>query len=288
MKMIKRALAIAAIVLTSFSASASLINVGGVVWDPDKPFLDFSGGSLAIYQQLDLGTGELSGYGRVSSINGSSLFCPDCELTFHFDGYILADSEASPLSGDDYFTGGSMKFWVDKSPEIFLPGDDPADATNLTLENTGSDGGINELWLELVGHILDDDPDTGDVEGEGITFVGHTDGTGSVTGTGALDVIGGLAAGNIVSGTQINAFGDEEDPIITFSDFTFGSTFSKFFMFPTGGTPIPGVDDAPDTPTLLAIGFGGATFAADSIPEPSTLAIFAFGIIALAFRMRNK
>jgi len=285
MNIVKKALAISAIVLTSFSASATLINVGGIIWDPDDPNgLDFSGGTLAVYQQLDLGTGELSGYGRVGSLNGSSLFCSGCELTFQFDGYFLAPSEETPFLGQDYFTGGSVRFYVDFSPEVTPPVDfgdpDPSDPTNLTFANTGGEGGLNELWLELAGHVLDDNPDTEFVEGEGITFIGNNDGTNSVTGTGALNVIGGLAMGNMVSDTLINSYnpGIDLPPIISFSDFTFGSTFSVFGVDPTGGTD----GEALGTSTGLI------TFAGESIPEPSTLAIFALGLIALALRGRSK
>ncbi|PKI17343.1 hypothetical protein [Colwellia sp. 12G3] len=110
MNIVKKALAIAAIVLTSFSASATLINVGGVEWDPDYVF-DFNGVAGVIYQEIDLGTGNLSAYGRVTSLNGlgAADLCPGCELTFHFGGYNLSGADAA-LTSDFEYTGGWMNF----------------------------------------------------------------------------------------------------------------------------------------------------------------------------------
>lgn len=277
MNIVKRALAIAAMLLASFSALGTTI--GGVTWDPDYIF-DFEGVSASAYQQLDLGTGELSGYGRVFSLNGEADFCNiggiACELTFQFDSYYLAPSETTPFVGVDFFTGGSVKFYVDETPDAPI-----ANKALLTKDNTG-DGDIgfgaeNDLWLELSGHVLDDD---GGVDGEGITFWGlNPDLFGSAIGGGALDVVGGLAAGEIIPNTQENTWNlDPDGPITTYSDFTFGSTFSKFHVDLTGGT-----DGMP-----LGTSVGGLTFAADTIPEPSTLGIFGLGLIALAFRVHNK
>jgi len=267
MNIVKKALAITVIALTSLPSLATI--VGGVMWDPDYG-LDFEGVSSAAYQQLDLGTGELSGYGRVASINGDGGFCSGCELTYQFDSYYLADSEETPFIGDDYFTGGIVRFYVDYTIDAPL-----FNKILLTETNTGSEGGINALWLQLAGHVLD-----GGVEG--ITFIGHNDGTSSATGSGALDVTGGLAMGHIVPDTKMNVFDldDEVDPapVVSFSDFTFASSFSVFSVDDTGGT-----DGMP-----LGSSVGGATFAAKSIPEPSTIAIFALGLIALAMGAHNK
>ena len=256
MNIVKKALAGAAMVLASLSASASLINIGGVVWDPDHAS-DFSGVSGVIYQEIDIGTGALSGYGRVTSLNGegSANLCPSCELTFHFGGYTPSVIDAA-LSVDTEYSGGWMKFWVDDSPDA-----PEFDALDLTALNTGSDGGNNALWLELSGHVIG---------GTETTFVGGTNLAGFPAGFGALDVVGGLAMGNIDTDSIFL-------PNQTLTDLVFGSTFTNF------GVEL-GVDDLP----VKLWGTGSADFQGQSIPEPTTLGVFGLALIALAFGARKR
>lgn len=250
MNIVKKALAIAAMVLASFSASASLINVGGVVWDPDHG-TDFSGVSGVIYQEIDLGTGDLSGYGRITSLNGLGYLdlCPGCELTFHFGGYSVSAADDLVTAGQEY-NGGWMKFWVDNTADA-----PEADPLLLTAANTGDDGGANSLWLDLVGHHS---------LGTETTFVGGVNNFGFPSGVGALDVVGGLAMGNI--DTDSMAVGNQ-----TFADIVFGSTFTHF-----------------STDGVKLWGTGSADFQGQSIPEPATLGIFGLALIALAFGVRNR
>ena len=256
MNIVTKALAIAAMVLVSFSASASLMNVGGVVWDKDDAS-DFSGVSGVIYQEIDLGTGALSGYGRVTSLNGegSASLCPSCELTFHFGGFTPSVVDEA-LSVDTEYAGGWMKFWVDDSPDA-----PEFDALDLTALNTGSDGGNNTLWLELAGHTM---------AGAETTFVGGTNLAGFPAGFGTLDVVGGLASWHINTNTML--VGNQ-----TYADIVFGSSFTNFGV-------VLGVDDVP----MKLWGTGSADFRGDSIPEPATLGIFGLGLIALAFGVRNR
>ncbi len=250
MKTVKRTLAAFAMILASFSTSASLINVGGVEWDPDNGS-DFNGTTGVIYQQVD--GGELSGYGRLTVLNGLGVddLCPGCELTFHFGGFMVADDVTTPNQLE--FKDGWMKFWVDDTPDA--PDSEPLD---LTAANTGDGdvgfGAENTLWLELAGHIFSD-LDT--------TFIGGELG-GVPIGIGYLDVTGGLAAGNIDTDSIVA-------PDDSLADIVFGSTFTKFAL----------VDG-------ILVGTGSANFSGESIPEPSTLGIFGLGLIALAFGVRNK
>lgn len=248
MKIVKRALAVTAILLASFSTSASLINVGGVVWDPDHVF-DLFGGAGVIYQNVDLNNGTIDGYGRITTLNGldSGDLCPGCELTFHFGGYTLDTND--PTSGVDY-KGGWMNLWVDETPDSSA-----SDASQLTFANTGDDGGNNALWLSLVGHVI---------AGTDTTFVGATTGTGALEGDGAFDVTGGLAAWHIDTNSMLL-------PNQTTTDIIFASDFTKLF-YAEGQIE----------------GYGTADFSGDSIPEPSTLAIFGLGLIALALRVHSK
>ncbi|MCB1801693.1 MAG: hypothetical protein KDI82_08405 [Gammaproteobacteria bacterium] len=178
-------------------ASAAPMNVGGVIWDPDHA-LDFSSFSIAIHQDIDSMTGELSGYGFISTMNGTpqGTFCPGCEVTFTFSGFfptgggaILPGGVGSAIE----YTGGMVSVYVDDSPEIT----NPADFTTLNLGNT-SDG---DMWLDLAGNG---------------TFTGTVTAAG-LSGIGQLDVTGGLAAGNFDTNTQVNG-----------SDVTFSNSFTFF------------------------------------------------------------
>jgi hypothetical protein len=258
MNIVKRALAITAIVLTSFTASASLINIAGVEWDPSDPE-DFEGGSAIIYQQFNLVTGELSGYGRITSLNGYEDICPGCELSYQFGGYTPSADILPP--GSDYFKGGWMKFWVDTTPDILTV----TDKTALTLDNTGgSDGdGANLLWLDLTGHII---------AGAETTFAGmESPLTGLLSGDGALDVVGGAAMSNFDT-TMWLLLND------TFTDIVFRGDFDAW----TAGTLDVTTGDA------ILYSRGSADFHGNSIPEPGTLGIFALSLISLAIGVRNR
>src|ERR1700745_2657201 len=78
-------------------AHATPVNIGGVVIDPDSP-LDFGGVTATVQQSINPGTGELSGYAVITSLDGNSsgIFCPGCELTAHYWGYFPVGSNATP------------------------------------------------------------------------------------------------------------------------------------------------------------------------------------------------
>ncbi|ALO33636.1 hypothetical protein CMT41_02070 [Colwellia sp. MT41] len=263
--MIKRALAIAVMVLASFSASAGLINVGGVVWDPDDG-ADLRGGSAIIYQQINILTLELSGYGRLTSINGYADICPGCELSYQFGGYTISADAAA--AGDTNFKGGWMEFWVDTSPDILTV----TDQEKLTLQNTGGsdDDGDNLLWLALRGHIF---------AGDETTFIGSSSLTGLLNGAGALDVVGGVAMWNFDTNMWPLSNG-------SMTDIVFSGDFDSW----SNGWVVNGVtqDSFDESGTAVRYSTGSADFHGYSIPEPNTLGIFALGLILLAFGVRIK
>ncbi len=247
MNIVKKALAITAIVLASFSVSATLI--GGVQWDPNHP-VDFKGVASSIYQEVSL-TGVLSGYGRITSFNEGTTddLCPGCELTFHFGGFTPSVVDAA-VSDDFEYSGGWMKLWVDYSIEVV----NPNAISSMTFGTTGDDGGANALWLDLEGH---------EYIGTETTFIG-TVFENLLQGAGFFDVVGGLAMGSLNTNTIVTT----GSPVVGNADFSFTSSFTDF-PSETSST-------------------GTANFKGKSIPEPSTLAIFALGLIALAMRAHNK
>jgi hypothetical protein len=245
MNMIKKIMASMVIVVASFSTSASLINVGGVVWDPDSG-LDFQGTTGAIYQMIAL-DGTLSGYGTVATLNGTNInsLCPGCELTFQFGDFTPSAIDiAASLTN---FKEGWVKFYVDNTPDA-----DQADPMSLTDLNTGSEGGANSLWLDLEGAI---------VIGTETTLNAGPNPFGTAGGSGALNVIGGAAAGNFDTNTMGSG-----------SDIAFTSAFS-----------LPKTDDAGN---LYSI--GSANFDGQSIPEPTSLAVFGLALLAFGANARKK
>lgn len=220
-----KSIAAAAALIAGASAQAALINVGGVIWNPDAP-TDWSGQSINMRQFINPITGELSGFGIQTVMNGTAqaAFCPGCELTFQFGGYMPVGGTIIPGVGQAVsYTGGWAKFYVDHSPEVANPGDYLA----LTFANTG-DGA---LWLDLAGNG---------------TFVGTNLFNSILSGLGFLDAVGGLAFSNFDTNTQNGA------------DFRYSAslTFSHNGIIDMSGTANLVSNTIPEPTTLALVGLG--------------------------------
>jgi hypothetical protein len=259
MNKIKTILASAVVTVASFSSSAALINVGGVIWDPD--FVDdFVGVASLIHQDADADR-TISGYGVVGNLNGlnEAGFCPGCELEFVFGGFEISTVDGgpnpivSPVGGvsDQWFeyTNGWVKYYVDNTPEGIT------DVNLLNPSNTGDGGGANLLWLELEGAVF---------EGTETTFHGGPVGS-LATGAGDLNVVGGAAASNLDTNSILLDSGE-------YADLSFGSVFTVL------------TDNGDGTSSST----GTATFRGSSIPEPTSLAIFGLALLAFGANARKK
>ncbi len=201
--------------LTSMSASASLINVGGVIWDPESTFglpllTDFaSNGGLFEVSTNGTPGDTVSGRGVINNLNSSvanqSAFCPGCELTYTFSMNLVSVTPTGGNAANFVFNNLAVDVFVDHTP----------DYTGSVASS--SDG---TLWLSLVGN--------GDLVGSGVNIGTGSDGG---NGTALLDVVGGLAMTNFDTNTQLNG-----------ADMVFTSSFQ-----PTGSSD-------PDTKRPLLFG----------------------------------
>lgn len=250
MKHLKKVLAAAAATMAmSGSALAnSPINIDGVVWTPG-PFNAFS---LDVNQIINGGTGEVTGYGAITQINGVTNFCSGCALIFSFNSFTPFGAVTLPsFTGGGTtigYTGGVVNVYATTNATAVA--DAAANAvTAADLAAAAMPGGSKD-FLNLTGHP------TGV---NGISFTGTANPiTGWLTGGGSLDVMGGDAANNFNTNTIPNG-----------ADISFSETFTEY------------------TPDLLnAIGTG--TFHSYTIPEPASVAMVGLGLLGLAMSRRRR
>lgn len=263
-------LAGAAALVMAMSAQASNITIGGVTWDPDSLFdADIK---TDLHEKSIVNVGDtLEGIGQVSKLNAVNSFCATCELTFEFGGFALTSAVFNVISGqtDLSFSGGWVNFYVQDT------GAGDFSSYGFGLDKSSAVDG--NLWLSLVAHkntasILGGP--LGSLFGSAEMFgTGSDDGEGS----GLMDVINDdmiALDGSLLKGLANSNFdtNSKADHIGGLADFNFSSSFQ-----PLGFT-------TPDGYTLS----GTAELKGDSIPEPSTIALFGLALLGFAgARKRN-
>ena len=262
------------VVASAFAASAgaqAAVNLGGVLVDPGM-HLEVA----SLYENPVFAVGQtLSGFGEVTSINGSAGFCAaglgTCELTYRFGGYTVINP-LTPTSVS--FTGGWVNFYVGTGANNdFNPFTSGSSAADIAAATNGT------LWLTLVGH------DNGGftLKGNGLNI-----GTGNDIGFGGglLDVdLTGLLNGNAAgAGAVANTNFDtnsQSDLLAGFADFQFTSSFG------TGVAPHPG-ECAVGVLTSCLPGSATLRGVANVVPEPASLALIGAGLLVGGLVSRRR
>ncbi|MET0012492.1 MAG: PEP-CTERM sorting domain-containing protein [Sedimenticola sp.] len=286
-KIFRRIAMAATLALGATAVQASPITVGGITWDPDynaNPLDPFSHEDLFVGSTLrenvvsQIGS-TIGGYGEITSFNGTNnnTFCgSDCTLAYEFGGYTLSSVTYNPVTlvdGIFGFTGGWLDVYVVSTAAI-------ADGV---LDAAEKAAGL--LWLSADAVA---DPTSGETLTGNVKFTNQGSTTNPIwlldgSGFGYFDIVEdindpryGAANANFNTNHALMSAPTytpclNNDPILC-SDLYFNSNFKGN----------PGLVDS----GLLAFN-GTADVRGDSIPEPSTLALFGASLIGFGLVRRR-
>lgn len=300
MKLMKKLMLGAVATLAMTAAQASVIDVGGVRWDPDYG-LDFRASSVSIRQNINPFTGEVSGYGIFTAMNGTTNFCPGCQVTFQFSGFMPIGAVLLPGAVGTFinYGGGDISMYVNHGPTTIS---NPSDVLQLNATNTN----VGALWLGLSGHAKSNlDPTTlkGSVTDEGLEGRGFYDVKAGIA--------GGLARGNFDTNAMMDTSGNPTGADMK-STLTFGAFLAVGWdhdnnpvtpdLVPVdhdanNATPNKFVWDHDNNPLTASLtadsnvylrSAGDGSILGQSIPEPGSLALVGLGLLGAAMVRRRK
>ena len=255
-------------------------SVGGIT-------LPVGGGNLIstdIWEDVVSGAGQtLTGVGKILEIddrNGTAVWNPSAgmELTFRFDYKVEKIFAADPTHGVAYFSGGTVNFYTDTTPDFNVSG------TRTNAINMATNG---NLWLSLIGagtgQVCGDATigacfsangtpitlaSTFDISGSDLTKVGQG------SGAGFLDValVGGPAGPDF----NTNSFPGGQDILLN-SDFSSNAPAPAFALKGTADLQAC-IQDVTDTTHIVI---------PCKVPEPGTLWLLGAGLLGLAGMRRR-
>lgn len=253
--------ALAAIGLSA-SGAASAIVVGGVDFGTIGLTSHLETTTLA--ETLITGNGqELFGYGQINTVNGNLFYAGSNRLYFVFEDYISNDFTGASTD----FSGGEVRVYLMPTFNLLANSSE----TNFSLIDSGTP------WAVFKGHGLFGTTDT--LKATGIL----TGGSISFTGSGLLDVTGGLA--DVVAYLNANS---EPDGAGGFADILVTTSGNNSVLNPNDNTSACAQGGSTSRANNWCIAGSADLRGSTVVPEPGVLALLGMGLLGMSVSLRKR